>query len=139
MRAVREQGDGLPERHEVSALCAFCFRLGVSGSGLSVAKLGSQLVDFAFEFHHASNSFEIQSLLGKLGDARQQLDVGIAVAPVTAFGASRLYETTTFVDAQRLWVHAGKLGRDRDDIDGGVVAALAHDDSAVTVLAAASC
>ena len=62
---------------------------------------------------------------GQILDAAEPLDVDLAVAAVAALRASRLHEAAALVDAQRLRVHAGELGCDRDDVDR--LAARVHD------------
>ena len=66
----------------------------------------------------APHAFEVQPGGGQLLDAAQVGDVGLAVAAVAPAGAGRVQQALALVDAQRLRVDAGELGRDRDDIDG---------------------
>ena len=46
------------------------------------------------------------------------LDVALGVTPVPPAGPRRVNQAPTLVDAQRLGVDAGQLGRHRDDVDG---------------------
>ena len=60
---------------------------------------------------------EVQAVGGELGDAPQPVDVALAVAAVAADRAGRVEQALALVDAQRLRMHAGELGGDRDHVD----------------------
>ena len=60
---------------------------------------------------------EAHALVGELLDAAQQRDVALGVAAAAAARARGLDQPLALVDAQRLRVHAGELGRDRDDVE----------------------
>ena len=57
---------------------------------------------------------EVEALAGQRLDEGEALDVFLAVAPRPSRGPIRIDQTFALVDPQRLGVHAGKLGRDRD-------------------------
>ena len=70
------------------------------------------------ERHHPADPFEVHPLGGQLGDASQYLDVGVGVAAIAALRARRVEQPATLVAAQRLGMHPGQLGGDRDDVHG---------------------
>ena len=66
--------------------------------------------------HHPADALEVHPFGGQLGDAAQHLDVGVGVAAVAALRARRVEQAAPLVLAQRLGMHAGELGGDRDDV-----------------------
>ena len=68
--------------------------------------------------------------VGELLDAAQQRDVVVAVAAAAPAGAGGIDQAPALVDPQRLGVHAGQLGGDRDDVHGIV----SSDDEVVSLL-----
>ena len=78
----------------------------------------AQPLVLGFEFEDATDAFEVVALGGQLLDTAEQRDVLVGVATGPAAGARRADQSAPLVDAQRLRVHAGQLGRDGNDVDG---------------------
>ena len=74
--------------------------------------------DLGLELEHPLDPGQVEALVGELLDAAEALDVLLAVAAAAAAGAGRVDQALALVDAQGLRVHAGQLGRHRDDVDG---------------------
>ena len=80
-----------------------------------------RLVELGLEREHALDAGEVQPDLGRhLLDAPQPLDVGLGVQPRALRRAARLDQPARLVHPQRLRVHLGELGRDRDHEDAAV-------------------
>ena len=86
--------------------------------GLRRRQLVAQPGVLGLQLHHAADALEVHPLGGELGDAAQHLDVGVGVATVAALRARRVEQAAPLVLAQRLRMHAGELGGDRDHVDG---------------------
>src|SRR3954447_16123365 len=103
--------------------------------------LGAKTIVLRLELHHTADAFEVHARSREFADAAQTFDVDVAVTTVAALCARRLYQAAALVDAQGLGMHAGQLGRDRDDVDGVVLRSHCHDSNRVlgeTVVAAVS-
>ena len=108
---VAENGDGLVQRHKVTAL-ATC-RLFVGAAGV-FTKRDNLVVEFgysSFEFQNFRNAGEIHAVFHQLVDARQALEVGIGIATIAARRAGRFKQTLALIDTQSLGMHAGKFSR----------------------------
>ncbi len=79
-----EDGDRLAQRHQVTALTTFGVGAGVRRQRPRPLELRPEAGVLGLERHHALDAFEVQALIGELGDAPQDLDVVVAVAPVAA-------------------------------------------------------
>ena len=135
-----EHGDRLAQRDEITALPALGLDHRVGRLGLGLGELPTEALVLGLQLHDLADALEVQTAGGELGDSAQRLDVVVAVATVAALRARRANQTAALVDAQGLRMHAGQLGRNRDDIHGLGPAAQDHAVSfAVTVAASASC
>ena len=92
--------------------------------------LGPQHRHLALELEHPLHALEVEPGGGEVLDALQLLDVDVAVAAAAADGARRVEQALALVDAQRLRMDPGQLGRDRDHVHGPLLASsllvLAH-------------
>src|SRR5829696_700613 len=129
-----DQRGALPQlRHQVAAVRAR-HRGGDRGLGGHAAGLGGrpplqqlvharlQCLDPRLELDDPLDPGEVDAvLLGQPLDLAQQGDVPGAVPPAAAGGPAGSDQPEPVVLPQRLCVHAGELGRHRDDEDGRVV------------------
>ena len=89
-----------------------------------VARLTADLLEVVLQRPAAASSSSstrftparLRPAARELGDATQPIDVALAVAAVAADRARRIEQALALVDAQRLRMHAGELGRDRDHV-----------------------
>src|SRR5687767_14719917 len=80
-------------------------------------------MDLGLELEDPLDADQVDAfLLREALDLAQQLDVAQRVAAAAATGAPRRHEAEAVVLAQRLWMHAGHLGRDGDDVERLVIA-----------------
>jgi hypothetical protein len=63
-------------------------------------ELFSEAGVLGLELHDPLDALEVHALIGQLGDALQELDVGVAVAAVASLRAGGLHETASLVDPQ---------------------------------------
>ena len=119
------------DRHEVAAVARGARRDRGSRSRRARAsarvELGdpvADLLELGLELEDLADPDQADALVGELLDALEQRDVAVGVAPAAALGAARLDEALALVDAQRLRVHAGELGRHRDDVERAFVGLL---------------
>ena len=82
------------------------------------ADLGPQPAQLVLELEHPLHPRQVEALVGQLLDAPELLDVGVAVPAAPAARAGRVDQALALVDAQRLGMEAGELGRHRDDVHG---------------------
>ena len=115
---MAENGDGLVQRHKVTAL-ATC-RLFVRAASV-FTKRHNLVVEFgysSFEFQNFRDAGEIHAVFHQLVDARQALEVGVGIATIAARRAGRFKQTLALINTQGLRMHAGKFSGDGDHIDG---------------------
>jgi hypothetical protein len=65
-----------------------------------------------------THALEVEPARRQILNVVQDLEVLVAVAAAAPHGAGRVDEALALVDPERLGVHAGQLGRHRDDVDG---------------------
>src|SRR6056300_274235 len=123
---LTEKGDRLTERHEIGALMLLDMLSEFMEPLTSLVEFPSSGLEFRLELHDPSDSLEVHSLLGELGDSAQDVDVVVAVSTVAPVGARRLDEAASLVDAEHLGMHTGQLGGHRDDVHGLVSAPHGH-------------
>ena len=93
--------------------------------GLRPARAGGEARS---QLEHPLDPGEVESRLRHLLDAPQTRDVRLAVEAGAALRPRRLQQPPPFVQAERLWVHAGELGGDADH-EHGPVLEVAHRNS----------
>ena len=72
-------------------------------------------VDLGAKLDDALDARQVDPFVGELLDREQPVDVGLRVPPRVARRAARAHQALALVDAQRLRMHAGQLGRHADD------------------------
>ena len=85
-----------------------------------LVELGLRAGQLGLELEDPAHPFEVQPGGGQLLDVAQPGQVGVGEAPAPAARPRRVQQALALVDAQRLRVHAGQLGRHRDHVDGAV-------------------
>src|SRR5674476_310344 len=99
---------------------------GILEPRLQALDLGGHGVHLLFHGQHALHAGEVEPPLGELLDALQPLYVALRVAARVLGRALRAHQPAPLVQAQRLRVHAGQLGRHRDHEERSVVVLLSH-------------
>src|SRR6202050_84197 len=117
----------LAQRHQVAPVLAVGGRHGVERLRLHPGQLGLQLGHLGLELEHPTHPLEVEPGRRQLLYVAQPLQVELGAPPAPATRARRVEQALALVDAQRLRVHAGELGRHRNDVDRRVgVTALAR-------------
>src|SRR5580658_1165790 len=109
------QGYGF-EGHELAAVLAVGRGHGLSDLGPGHLELDLQAFDLGLQLEHPPHTFEIEAGCGQVLDAAQPRHVLVTETPAAAGGAAGVEKSFALVDAQRLRVHADKLGRHRDHV-----------------------
>src|SRR5450830_1836185 len=120
-------------RHHLEAMGALdALNLAVHRGGglleprLQALDLGGHGVHLLFHGQHALHAGQVEPQLSELLDALQPLHVALRVAARVLGRALRAHQAAPLVQAQRLRVHVGQLGRHRDHEERPVVVLLSH-------------
>src|SRR5581483_6844890 len=87
---------------------------GLPGSVAQPVDFGLQPTGLLLQFQHTTHPGEVEPAGHERDDLLQPLDVVWAVAPGAASRPGRVQQPLALVDAKRLWMHPGQLGRYRD-------------------------
>ena len=75
--------------------------------------------EFVFEFEDSGDAGEVDSIVGERADATHAGQVGVAVEPGAAFGATGCEEAFTFPEPQGRGMQAHEIGGYRHDVEAG--------------------
>src|SRR5581483_7637702 len=131
--AGAEADDRLAEGDEVAAVLAVDVGHRLVGLApqlvdlvLEPADLVAGAVELFLEGDDPLHSGQAHALVGQLLDPLEAVNVAVGVAPRPADGALRLHQALALVDAQRLGMDAGQLGRHRNDVERTVAFIVGH-------------
>ena len=108
----------LAQRHQVAPVLAVGGGHGVERLRPHLASSSRSRASSASSCSTRRTPSRLSPVDGQLLDVAQALEVVLGEAPAPAAGARRVEQALALVDAQRLRVHPGQLGRHRDHVDG---------------------
>jgi len=120
-------GDSLLDGHQITPVFTPRRLDRFGGLPKGFVELPFEFVDPSFECQHPLHTRKIETVVCELLYPLEQCDVGIGIAAAAPACARRLDETLALIDPQSLRMNSGKLGRDRDDVNGPIESVLIHD------------
>ena len=87
-------------------------------------QLLAQPGQLGLELQDPPHALEVEPRRRQFLDVTQALEVVVREAPAAPAGPRRIEQALALVDAQRLRMHPGQLGRHRDHVDRLVVVAV---------------